>query len=398
MKTQFRSIHAITIALLPGFAACEGRRPAMPDMSAPEVTVSTPIVKEIRDRIEYSGYTRAIETVTVRPRVTGYVESFHFMPQTRIQKGQLLFVIDLRPFKVQLDKAEADVLARLATIDKAEFDAKRVTELMKTGSAAEDERVATASRLDAARADLAAARAAVEQAKLQLDYAQVKAPISGRISRNLVDPGNLVTADDTALAMITNDDDVHVYFDVSEQDALTVRDRIRAEQGTFEHVAALEKRPASMGLMNEEGYPHDGYIDYCDTQLNRSTGTVQVRARFPNPDGLLLPGLFARIQIPIGEPYKSILVTERAIGSDQGQRFLMVVTDKNIAEYRKVKIGVLRDGLRVITEGIGATDKIIVNGLQRVRPGMSVKPIEAAKDVAATQPAAQQTASTHSRG
>lgn len=398
MKIQSRFIHAILVALLPVFARCEGRRPAMPDMSAPEVTVSTPIVKEIRDRIEYSGYTRALETVTVRPRVTGYVESIHFVPQTRIQKGQLLFVIDLRPFKVQLDKAEADVMARQATIDKAEFDAKRITDLMTTGSAAEDERVATTSRLDAARADLAAARAAVEQAKLQMDYAQVKAPISGRISRNLVDAGNLVMADETPLAMITNDDDVHVYFDVSEQDALTVRDRIRAENGTFEHVAAIEKRPASMGLMNEEGYPHAGYIDYCDTQLNRSTGTVQVRARFPNPDGLLLPGLFARIQIPIGEPYKSILITERAIGSDQGQRYLMVVTDKNIAEYRKVKVGVLRDGLRVITEGISPTDKVIVNGLQRVRPGMSVKPIDAAKDVAATQPAAQQTASTHTRG
>ncbi len=366
------------------FAGCENRTPP-PMAQPPEVTVSRPIVQEISDRLEYSGNTKALETVTVRPRVTGYVESYHFTPQTRVQKGHLLFVIDLRPFQVQRAKAEADVMARQAVLDKAEFDAKRIADLIKTGSAAEDESVATTSRLNGARADLAAAQAAVDQAKLQLDYAQVKAPITGRISRNLVDPGNLVSADETALAMITNDDDIHVYFDVSEQDALVVRERIRSENGTFEHVAALEKRPAFMGLMNESGYPHSGYIDYCDTQLNRSTGTVQVRARFANPDGLLLPGLFARIRVPIGEPYKSILISERAIGSDQGQRYLLVVNDKNIAEYRKVKVGVLREGHRVITEGVASTDRVIVNGLQRVRPGMTVKPVEAPVGTPTTQ-------------
>lgn len=342
-----------------------------------EVAVSVPLQQEVRDSLEYTGTTEAMETVDVRPRVTGFLTEMHFKLRSTVKAGDVLFSIDDQPFKNALDSAKANLLALEAKLQLAEFDQRKVKELFEKNNASDQEMVKAQSTLDAVRADIAAAQAALQQAELNYGWCKVTAPIAGRISRNYISVGNIVSADQTVLATITNDEFVYAYFNPSERDMLMYRERRTRElekQGkTFDPRTAGDT-VARLALMTDEGFPHEGVIDYVAPKLDESTGTLSVRAKFPSPSGVLVPGVFVRVQIPFGDPYQALLVTERALGSDQGQRYLLVVNDRNVVEQRFVKVGTLREGLRVIDEGIQAGDRVIVSGLQRVRPGVTVKP------------------------
>lgn len=377
---------------------CQPAQPPAPQLPPAEVTVSRPLQQEVTEALEFTGTTAALESVEVRARVTGFLQEIHFQPRAKVSKGDALFTIDPRPFKASLDAALADLDAKKARLEKAEFDFERFKGLYDQGSATQEEMVKATTDRDALRAAVAAAQAAVENAQLQFDWCQVTAPIYGRIGRNLVDPGNIVAADSTVLASLVNDDDIYVYFNASERDVLTLRERFRRDSaaagGNPQSQPEIQdlREPAYMGLMTEDGHPHAGVLDYAAPELDPATGTIQVRARIPNPDAVLIPGLFVRVRVPVGQPYSALLVTERALGSDQGQRYLLVVNEKNEVEYRPVKVGTLEHGLRAISAGLKAEDWVIVTGIQRVRPGVTVKPVETPMPVGPAAPLAPTTA------
>ncbi len=373
------------LILLPIMASLGCRsNPVVPVPPPAEVIVSRPLQRSMTDAVEYTGTTAAPESVDVRARVTGFLEKVLFEPPARINAEVAIFEIDARPFKAALDRAEAEVKAKEAQFVKAEFDANKITGLFKDGMAAADEMTKVTANRDSVSAAIAAAKAVAEQSSLELSWCRVTAPIAGRISENYIDSGNIVTADQTVLARITNDDTLFVYFNCSERDVLTIRERSRQEfiagggSPASQPDVRQVKWPIFLGLMTEEGFPHEGVIDYTSPEVDASTGTLQVRGVFPNPNGVLLPGLFVRVRVPIGKPYEAVVVTERALGSDQGQRYLLAVNPNQVVEYRPVTVGTLQSGLRVITQGINENDWIIVNGIQRVRPGATVKPIQSA--------------------
>lgn len=367
--------------------------PAMPPAV---VTVAEPIHQEVVDYIEYTGTTTAIETVDVRARVKGFLQSMHFEPRAKVKKDQLLFVIDPSQYQATLDGAVADQAARKAQFDLAVYTFGFTDDLFKKDMGTEYERNTALAKRDAAKAAVDAAKATIDEAKLNLSYTQVTAPIAGRVSRNLVDVGNLVGAgENTLLTTIVNDSSVYVYFDMSENDLLTLM-RTRVKRGRTDTRPAKLDVPAFLALADETGYPHEGRIDFADTHLDTSTATISVRAIFENTRDDLLPGLFARVRVPTSKPREALMVSERALGSDQGQRYLLVVNEKNVVEYRPVKVGRLDEGLRVITAGIGPKDRVIVRGLQRVRPGATVTPQPSAMwehEGITTRPAATQSAS-----
>lgn len=375
-------------------AGCDPFSKPPPPAAAPpaEVTVARPLTREVEDDLTYTGTTTALASVEIRSRVTGFLEKVQFSPRDKVKKDAPLFMIDRRTFKANLDVAKAEVESKKAELTKAEFDAEKVAELVKTGAASPDEAVATVARRDSIRAAISALEASAQRAQLDYDWCEVVAPIGGRISRNLVDVGNLVAADTTVLATIVDDDAIYAYFNPGERDVLEFRERRRRELLAAGKTIADEPTrdaPVFLGLMTETGYPHQGVVDYVAPKLDEATGTLQVRARFENPDGRLLAGGFVRIRVPTSKPYPALVVTERALGSDQGQRYLLAVNDKNIVEFKPVEVGTLKDGLRVIRAGITANERVIVNGMQRVRPGATVKPIDAEMPVAPRTAAAQ---------
>lgn len=372
-----------TVALSVGilFPGCD-RQAAPRATAAPpvEVTVSQLLRREVTETIEYTGTTSPTESVEVRPRVGGFLQQVHFKAPTKVKQGDLLFTIDARPFKNRLDSKLALLQAKQAQLVKAEFDVERVNRLVGTNAAAQDEQVSAVSSRDALKADIAGIQAEIEQATLELNWCRVTAPIAGRISRNLADAGNVIQADNTVLAEIVSDDTLYAYFNVSERDMLRLRERVGqrlAEQG----IAAASQPslqeaqwPVFVGLITETGYPHQGVLDYAAPAVDPSTGTIQVRGRFDNSNGVMTAGLFVRVSIPISLPKAALMVTERAIGLDQGQRYLLVVDDQNVVKYRRIKGGILSGGYRVVEEGLAPDEWVIVNGLQRVRPGVTVVP------------------------
>jgi multidrug efflux system membrane fusion protein len=373
--------------LLAAGGGCQ-RAPA-PVLPPPaEVTVSQPVAQPVTESLEFTGTTAALESVDIRARVTGFLEKVHFQPRAKVNPGDVLFTIDPRPFQNALDQAKAAESSLKAQLAKAQWDLDKEEDLIARGAASQDELTTAITTRDSLAAQVGEAQARVSNAQLNLDFCTVTAPIHGRISRTLLDPGNLVAADNTVLASIVNDEDIYAYFNASERDVLTLREQAR-QQLVAEGKApqsqpdiAVVKPPVFLGLMTEDDCKHPGYIDYTAPALDPSTGTIQVRARFPNADGQLLAGLFVRLRTPLGAPRPALLVAERALGSDQGQRYVLVANAKNVVEYRPVKIGGRHDRLRVITDGLRADDWVIVNGLQRVRPGVTVKPIQAPPETA----------------
>lgn len=375
------TVLSLAAALLVSAPGCKPQEKAAAAPPA-EVTVSRAIEREVTPFLEYTGTTAPLQEVEVRARVTGFLDAMLVQPRDVVEPNQPIFAIDARPFKLAVDSAAAQLESLKAQLTKAEFDAKKISDLYQRGVASIDEFTKETANRDGLRASVAGAEARLAEAKLRLDWCTVGAPIAGRISRNLIDPGNIVTADMTVLATIVNDGQIYVYFNASEQDILDLRSASREKARKQGSITTSQpdirelKWPVYAGLMTEEGHPHEGIIDYVAPNMDASTGTLQVRAAFENTDGILLAGLFVRVRVPVSDPAKALMVNERALGSDQGQRYLLVVNDQNIVEYRPVKVGLLDKNLRVIEQGISPTDRIIVTGIQRVRPGLTVKPVE----------------------
>lgn len=341
----------------------------------PTVTVSHPVRQLVTNYAEFTGTTQAVEAVELRARVEGFLEQIFFKDSARVQKGDLLFVVDPKPFQAKVDQAEADLMVSRAELKLAQTTLKLKEGAFKDKAVSEVEVIEARAKREKAKASVAASQAAVYTARLNLSYTKIHAPISGKIGRNLVDIGNLVGAGErTLLATIVQNDPIYAYFNVSERDLLRYQQEYRKRQTPTN---GNGKTRVYLGLSNESGYPHKGRVDYVDNQVHATTGTIQVRGVFPNPDALLLPGLFVRIRAALGKHENALLIPERALGSDQQGRFVLVVNNQNMVEYRPIKIGAKVNGMRVIQSGVSANDRVIVNGLQRARPGAPVNPEQA---------------------
>ncbi len=359
-------------------AGCGNKAPPPPP--PPEVNVAKVLEREINDWDEFSGRLQAIESVEVRPRVTGYVDRVAFREGAEVRKGDLLFVIDPRPYQAELERAEAALARARAQAELGRAQRARAEQLIATNAISRDDYDARVNAARSTEADVAAAQAAVRSARLNLEFTRVTAPISGLASRAEVTTGNLVQSggnSPTLLTTIVSLDPIYVEFEGDEQVYLKYTELSRrGDRASSRQV----RNPVFMGLANEQGYPHEGYMVFVDNRLNTQTGTIRGRAVFDNKDRLFTPGLFARLKLIGSGKYRARLVSDRAIGTDQDHKFVLVLGPDGKLQYREVKIGRVVDGLRVVLDGLQAGETIVVNGLQRVRPGMAVKPKEVAMD------------------
>lgn len=355
---------------------CKPRTNAFVAPPPPEVTIAQPVRKPVTRYLEYTGTTEPYEQVELRARVPGFLEQVNFKPGAAVRKGDLLFVIDPRVFEADAQRAEADLAAHEATLRLAELTLARVTEAAKSAAASQQEVDAAVAESDHAKAEADLARADLATARLNIEFTQVRSPIDGRITKNFVDVGNLVGSggNATVLATIVSSKPLYVSVDCSESDLLAVRRaRMTHEPGAEPgQIAPGEWRPVDLAIGDSAEFDVHGHIDYVDPALNPETGTIRVRARFDNADTLLLPGLFARVRILLDEQ-EPLLVPDIALMTDQTGRFALVVNDQNVVELRRVTIGALDGTLRVVQSGLVESDKVIINGLQRVRPGVTVK-------------------------
>jgi RND family efflux transporter MFP subunit len=347
----------------------------------PRVTVAQPSRQPVVDYLNFTGNTQAINTVQLKARVQGFLEKILFKDGDMVKKGQLLFIIQQNTYQNQLEQTKAQVLQQKANYDHAVVETARYTKLVKQKAAAQLDLDNWQYQRDAFRAGLLNAQAAQKLAQLNLDYTRVTAPFDGRIGRHLVDEGNLVGAGEfTLLASINQIDPLYVYFPMNERDLL----RVTGETGLSPAQAQNLKIPLALGLANETGYPHKGYFDFAAISLTPTTGTLQLRGIFPNPDGKILPGSFARVQVPIvGTEKTALTVPEAALGYDQQGSYVLVVDDKNVVQRHAVKLGVKVDDLRVVQEGLTGNEWVITNGLLRAFPGRPVTPVKE------TQPGSQ---------
>lgn len=372
MKKQWMLASVIAAALLGGWFLLHGNASQAQSASAgapPEVTVAQALSRKVSDSAEFTGRLQAVNTVQVQPRVGGFVESVHFKEGALVHKGDVLFQLDTRPYQAEVDRLSANQMQARAELSLAETNQRRAAMLLAQHAVAQQEADRQDTAEQSARAQLAAATAALAAARLNLDFTQVRAPIDGRVSNARVTPGNLVTSSDVLTSMVSVNP-VYVYFDVDEQTWLKL-DHLRASAKQAGRSARIE---ASMGLADESGHPHQGRLDFVDNQLHSDTGTMRLRAVFDNADGLYTPGLYARVQLQSGEARSRVLVDDRAIGTDLGNQFVYVVDKQHKVQYRKVNTGPLFHGLRVVDSGLAPNDIVVVNGLQRVRPGAEVNP------------------------
>jgi len=370
-----RFASAVVLALSLLTVGCENPNTYVPP-PPPPVTVSHPIRGEIKPYLEFTGNTQALHTVQLRARVEGYLEKILFKEGDVVNEGQVLFVIQQNTYQAKLKEAQAQLLAAKARLFHAETEFKRFIGLLQENAAAQTDVDRWRYERDGSKADVMAAEAQVELAQLNLGYTTVKAPFRGRVSRRYKDPGNVVGAgEETVLAEINQIDPIYAYFTISEQDLLRVR-RARQSEGT-DSVSKIPYIPLSLGMANEEGYPHKGQLDYRGIEVDTTTGTLQLRALLPNPDYRILPGLFVRIRAETGKPEQQWLLPEDAVGFDQGGAFALVVDDKNIVARRPVTLGAKTGGRVAVTSGVDDRDWVIVNGLLRAMPGRPVTPTRA---------------------
>jgi RND family efflux transporter MFP subunit len=344
------------------------------ELPPPVVTVTQAIQKKVQDWDEYTGRLAPTGMVEVRPRVSGYITEIKFVDGDLVKKGQPLFIIDPRPYQADYDRAKAEVDKADAALTLAAADFERARQLREKGVTAAgdfDQRSATYRQATGAAQS---ARAALEAAKLNLEFCTITAPIDGRVSLANVTVGNLVSADGKdPLTTIVSTNPVYAYADVDERSLLRyMRNYLDGKKGPED--ADEVKAPIQLSLQDEKGFPHTGYIDFIDNRVDPSTGTIRLRGVFDSENGLLAPGLFVRVRIPAGNPYEAVLVPERSVASDQGQRYVVLVEKENTAEIRPVELGTLAEGLQVIKSGVKAGDIVVVDGVLKVRPGQKVDP------------------------
>jgi len=330
---------------------------------APEVTVAQVIAKPLHQWTELTGTLQAVDTVQVRARVSGYVDAVRFVEGARVAKGAVLFQIDPRPFALEVDRLNAELNRAQSKLDYANAGRARAERLIAQNAIAREEYEQLTSAATEAAADVGSIRAQVSAARLNLDFTQVRSPIDGHVSRALITAGNLVSSADV-LTTVVSDDPVYAYFDTDEASYLK-----------FARLAggAAHGRAVFLGLVGEQGYPHEGRLDFLDNQVDPHSGTIRARAVFDNQDGRFTPGLFARIRLVAHDSYDAVLIDDRAIGTDLGKKYVLVLKPDGSLEYRLVELGQNVEGLRVVQSGLLASDVIVINGLQHVAPGVHVQ-------------------------
>lgn len=375
------------LLLAAAILGCGTATPPVVPTPPPPVTVSAPVVRnDVIDFDRYDGRIAAVDKVELRARVRGHLMKVGFEDGQIVKKGDLLFEIDARPYQAKLDAALAQGKSAEASVDFAKAEFNRIRQLVSRKAASLEEMDVWTAKQATAKSDLLKAQADAEQAKLDLDFCRVTAPIDGKISRTQVTVGNLINAGggDMLLTTIVSVDPMYVYFDVDERSLLRYRTMPRGEQKRSEGMSLKEmKIPVEVALEGESGYPHKGVLDFADNRVNPATGTIQVRGVLSNKQRLLEDGMRARVRIPISDPRQALLIPERAIGTDQGLKFVYVVNDKNVVERRDVVLDRVVDGMQVIQSGLKATDRVIINGIQRVRDGLEVNPKTPTADTAA---------------
>jgi RND family efflux transporter MFP subunit len=356
-------------------AGCSPARLDQPGEAPTTVDVSYPVEREITDYAEFTARTAAVDSVELRARVWGYLDKVNFKEGALVNKGDVLFEIDPRVYRAALKQAEGNLGSLNARVVRFDADLRRAERMVATGAMSREEYDKVVGDRGEAAAAREAARANVEKAQLDLDYTKVIAPVSGRTSRYVVTVGNLIQAGDqgggTLLTTIVSVDPMYAYFDVDERTVLHVRRLVREGKADSPREGPV---PVWLGLANDDGFPHEGVINFVDNQVNPRTGTMRLRGVFPNKDQVLAPGFFGRVRVLIGRPHKGLLISERALDSDQGQRIVYVVNATNEVASRPVQLGMLHNGLREIVGGLKMDDRVIVNGLQQVRPGAAVEP------------------------
>jgi RND family efflux transporter MFP subunit len=363
---------AVAVLAACGHSAASGPAAAAPP--APAVTVAGVIAKPLRDWEEFSGRLQAVDSVEIRPRVSGFIDSVQFTEGARVKKGQLLFRIDPRPFQAEVNRLSAELRRARSQSALAASNHDRGKRLVAQHMISQqdfDQLATTASTTDD---DIGAAAAALETARLNLEFTEVRSPIDGRVSRALITSGNLVS-NASILTTVVSDDPVYAYFDADEQTYLKFSSHKASPEGSRGGQDSV-----FMGLIDEEGYPHTGHLDFVDNQVDPQSGTIRGRAVFDNKDGRFTPGLFARIKLVGGDVKDTILIDERAVGTDLGKKFVLALKSDNTLEYRPVTLGASVDGLRVVNSGLAANDVIVINGLQHVKPGIAVAPTKVAMD------------------
>jgi RND family efflux transporter MFP subunit len=403
----------LAMALVAVTIGCRNNPGSTPEEKPLQVDAAVPVAQTITDYEIFSGRTEAIESTDVRARVTGYLDKINFTDGAFVKAGDVLFVIDPRPYEAALAKAKASVAQARASIRQAEAtvalgqsnlnylsaELARNRQLSRTGAVSGSEMDksqgdvgATAATISAAKAQVEVAKANVKAAEaeekaaqLNVDFTKVTAPISGVISRRFADRGTMVLGDQTVLTNIVRLDKIYAYFDIDERTWLDLRRRLMDEG----RIDSIQKKvlPVWIGLARDTGYGFQGQIDFADNKLDPSTGTMRMRGTFDNTDLYFQPGMFVRVRLPVGRPHEALLIAEQAIGNDQGRQYVYVLNGKNEVVYRRIETGALHDGLREIKsrrydsdapldegEGLRKGDRVVLNGLQRLRPGMPVEP------------------------
>jgi multidrug efflux system membrane fusion protein len=368
-----RFLPAGMLAVLLGLCACGNEGDNYKPPPPPPVRVAHPLVKSVTNYLEETGSASAVASVNLVARVPGYLQSVNFTDGSIVNKGDLLFVIEPASYEADVKLAKATLAQQQAQLTRASEEYARQLRLVKQSASSQANVEKWLAERNSAAATVDQARANLDIARINLGYTKVAAPFRGRIGRHLVDTGNLVgTPSPTTLATIEQIQPIDVYFSVDEPDVLRIHAMIR-QRGLGP--ADIHNIPVYVGLQTDEGYPHEGKLDFIDTGLDPSTGTLQVRAVFPNRDRLLLPGVFVRVRVPVGNDEHALLVSNRALGVDQSGSYLLVVNADGVVEQRTVKTGALVDGMRVITKGLVRTDWVVVEGLQRATPGTKVSVI-----------------------
>lgn len=368
VRIMWLSMFGLAVVL----AGC-GRATSEPPPAIVTATVSYVVEREVLDYSDFTGRTAAVDSVEVRAHVWGYLDKVNFKEGAVVKKGDVLFELDPRPYEAALNQVQAQVAQDEAQLAFDEAEYQRNINAKFAVSRSDVDKTFAARNVDAA--NIARDKSVVAARQLDLDYTKVRAPVGGRTSRYAVTVGNLIQSGDqgggTLLTTIVSIDPMYGYFDVDENTALRARKLIREGKQASVRAGGY---PVSLGLANEDDFPHQGTIDFVDNQVNPKTGTIRVRGVFANPDEVLLPGYFARVRLPIGKPHKALLVSDRALDTNQGLKILYVVDDNNEVSARPVKLGALHDGLREVISGLKSGERIIVNGLQQVRPGMTIQP------------------------
>ncbi len=377
---MLRRARTVLFLLLPAalLAGCGEQKPQASAPPPPTVTVANPIKKTIVDKDEYVGRFVAVDAVEVRARVSGYLDKVQFTDGQTVKQGDALITIDKRPFQNTLDQARANLVQARANQSFAEGDLTRAQSLVRDRTISEQVFEQRQQAKRTADASVAANEAAVRQAELDVEYTELRAPVTGHIGDRRVSPGNLVTGgtggSTTLLATIVSTEPIRFEFTFDEASFLRY---MRLEnEGTKDITSRRGKTKVALRLLDEQGFPHEGTMDFVDNVIDRSSGTIRGRAVFANPNSIFTPGMFARVQVPASGPYDALTVPDVAIGSEQVRKFVFVVDEKDTAQPRYVTLGPVVDGRRVIKEGLNEKDRIIVNGLMRVRPGVKVTPKE----------------------